>query len=1136
MAFARRRVEVPRRGPAVHLWALISRILAAVARIVLSAAGIILLAGVMLVLRMMQGPIELPALGQMAAERVNAESRGIHVDVGALTLRLSDGRAPSGLQFQDVRISSESGEPLFAVPRVAASFRLGDLISGRIRPVRLSVIGADAQFIRTSDGRVRFGLGRTEGISLERSDTAVTTAAGQEAIDRLIDSLSGNREPIPELSSLRLIEVVGTTVIFDDRRLGGGWSSHGADLQIERTSSGARAVLEIDDIERGALGAAVRVVADRRSGSDQTVLRASFGRLDTRELAQKLPGLGWMEAFGTTLEGAISATLDDHGKVHALNGEVIAEHGVVRTEPEIRFDVAAVEFRMDPSTGHVYVAPARLSAPGIEAMFDAVVATVPAEGDDPLGLQAQLGISQLQIEQPDVFVEPLHFDAGQLALRWQPETDRIDIKDSWLGSDQLIIGVDATIRRKADGLGVAMRARVPNMDVAQLIRHWPYDAASNARAWIAENITEADIHDLVAQAEFGQGMPKLSMDFGFSELRAAYLADMSPIEKARGEAHVSYTDLYLTVDEAFVSPQRGQRIDLDGSRVVINDFWSDAPPAIISVLARGPTAAVLNLIDQDPLRLVRKLDLDLGRIDGSAEVAARLRFPLIKALTINDVEAAADANLMALSISPPLRGDRTIAIRSELLEVSASVEELRLSGRISAADTTAQLDWREIYSGARGLRTVTLAGQMTKNLLTELGFDSAPVDGVAPYELTLRQVAKDPVEFALAADLERAELQISALDWSKPAGAPGRLEAEGSVGDRLKLDKFLLETEDLRTAGSIEVGEHGDLIGARFERLQMSGFADTSVEINRGADNIREVRLVGGVLDMSERLEHAGSAQGAAGEPLRLHLELERIKISEKISVRGATGRLDRNAQGDVTGQIKGTVGPYPDAAITIGLDLPGSGPGRATLESPNAGAALRAAGLYSDASGGTLFLTATIGTEGGPDVSGEVRIDDVLVRSEATFRDVLRDGGLSDAQAEVSNGGIRFRQILVPFSYEDGVVTLDDAIAVSPFLGLKLSGTLNERSENLDMVGVLSPAYGLTGVLNNIPLVGEVLSGGRGEGILAVTFTLKGAISNPEFLVNPLSLLTPGVLRKVFTARGDGADETTAPPAGSDR
>ena len=49
------------------------------------------------------------------------------------------------------------------------------------------------------------------------------------------------------------------------------------------------------------------------------------------------------------------------------------------------------------------------------------------------------------------------------------------------------------------------------------------------------------------------------------------------------------------------------------------------------------------------------------------------------------------------------------------------------------------------------------------------------------------------------------------------------------------------------------------------------------------------------------------------------------------------------------------------------------------------------------------------------------------------------------------------------------------------------------------------------------MPLLGAILSGGEGEGVFAITFTLSGDADDPDIFVNPLSLLTPGFLRNVF-------------------
>lgn len=118
------------------------------------------------------------------------------------------------------------------------------------------------------------------------------------------------------------------------------------------------------------------------------------------------------------------------------------------------------------------------------------------------------------------------------------------------------------------------------------------------------------------------------------------------------------------------------------------------------------------------------------------------------------------------------------------------------------------------------------------------------------------------------------------------------------------------------------------------------------------------------------------------------------------------------------------------------------------------------------------------------------------------------------------------FRKIWIPFRTTDDEIVLTDAIASSSALALKVNGTIDSESGDLDLRGVISPAYGLTGALDNVPLLGTLLSGGEGEGIFAMTFTLSGASKDPDFSLNPLSLLTPGFLRNVFEGNSSKPSE----------
>ena len=83
--------------------------------------------------------------------------------------------------------------------------------------------------------------------------------------------------------------------------------------------------------------------------------------------------------------------------------------------------------------------------------------------------------------------------------------------------------------------------------------------------------------------------------------------------------------------------------------------------------------------------------------------------------------------------------------------------------------------------------------------------------------------------------------------------------------------------------------------------------------------------------------------------------------------------------------------------------------------------------------------------------------------------------------------------------------------------IGATADGYIDRPKNQMALKGSLVPAYGLNSVLGNIPLLGDVLVSKKGEGIFGVTYSATGNADQPKISVNPLSVLTPGILRRIF-------------------
>jgi hypothetical protein len=193
-----------------------------------------------------------------------------------------------------------------------------------------------------------------------------------------------------------------------------------------------------------------------------------------------------------------------------------------------------------------------------------------------------------------------------------------------------------------------------------------------------------------------------------------------------------------------------------------------------------------------------------------------------------------------------------------------------------------------------------------------------------------------------------------------------------------------------------------------------------------------------------------------------------------------------------------------------------------------DAGAALRAANLYSKAAGGQLELTAQLGV--GQDVSvkrGMLVIRNFEVRDETTLAEIERqDHSVRTKPSGPRNQGLSFTKLTMPFSSDQDYVRIGDSLVKGPDIGASVQGIIRKRDGALDIGGTIIPAYELNSALSGIPLVGDILTGGKGQGVFGVNFALRGTMQQPRFVVNPVSALTPGIFRRIFDMGGNYSEQ----------
>ena len=92
----------------------------------------------------------------------------------------------------------------------------------------------------------------------------------------------------------------------------------------------------------------------------------------------------------------------------------------------------------------------------------------------------------------------------------------------------------------------------------------------------------------------------------------------------------------------------------------------------------------------------------------------------------------------------------------------------------------------------------------------------------------------------------------------------------------------------------------------------------------------------------------------------------------------------------------------------------------------------------------------------------------------------------------------------------EGNLLNIEDALAMGPAITILLEGYV-DKGRTVSLKGTLIPATKLNSIIASIPLVGDILVGKKaGEGVVGVSFKMKGPPKDIKTTVKPIKTLTP--------------------------
>ncbi|WP_246831315.1 AsmA-like C-terminal region-containing protein [Pseudotabrizicola formosa] len=1055
-------------------------------------------------------PIRLPVWTVAEIEtRANAALQdalpGASVSVGGIEIMLDPDWTPR-LRLEDLRLLQAPGTTVFALPDLRLSFDARSFLTERaLRPASVRLIGGAVVLNRRADGRLDLRIGAEAAPPISSLNDLFAQ------IDRALES--------PLLSELDRIEAQGASLTLIDARLNRTWTVGDGRITLDNRADALAAEVGLTLASDSGAPAQALVTLIRPKG--QAVLRVSamVEGVAAADIAAQTPLLGVLGVLDAPISGQIAAELSAEG-LTALDAQIALGAGALHPDPAtkpIGFDGAALTLGYDPARGRVVISDLsvegptlRLKASGHSYLLGEAgdILTGPLGQRLPAGFLGQVQISDAQIDPEGLFERPLRFSAGAMDARLTLNPFRLEIGQiSLIEEAGRRLTLAGGVTALAAGWQVALDLTLDAIAHDRLLQIWPKSAVPRTRDWVGQNVAQGLLTDVKAALRISPGTePQLALGYEFDGAEVRFLRTLPPIRNGRGRSSIEGTAYTVVLDGGTVDAPLGGQINAAGSVFSVPDVTAKPARADIRLRTESSLTAALSLLDLPPFGFMTKAGRgpDLGQ--GRAVMDTRLSLPLVRRVLLPDVDYAVTGQILGLS-SDVLVPGRTIT--AEGLILTADPTGLRIEGPGRIGQVPFDVAYTQGFGpDQRGKSRVEGTASLSPATVAEfgLGLPQGMVSGAGTADVAIDLTRDAPARLRLTSDLAGIGLTLPAVGWTKSPGNSGRLEVEATLGPVPQISRLAVEGGGLEATGAITLADGGGLQEARFDQVRLNGWLTGGVTLTgRGQGRAPDVAVTGGTVDL-RRLSIPQGGQGAGGQAQTqgaLSLSLDRLIVSDGIALTGF--RADLSQRGGLNGPFRASIN---EAAAVNGVVVPSRHGTAVRLQSADAGAALRAAGIFRSAGGGTLDLRLTPRAQKGV-YDGRAEISQVRVRDANVLAELLSAISVVGLLEQLGGEGILFSTAEADFVIVPGAIEITQASAMGASLGVSIAGLFGTQSKRLALQGVVSPIYLVNGI-------GAVLTR-PGEGVFGFNYALTGTAEAPQVSVNPLSILTPGMFREIF-------------------
>lgn len=694
------------------------------------------------------------------------------------------------------------------------------------------------------------------------------------------------------------------------------------------------------------------------------------------------------------------------------------------------------------------------------------------------------------------------------------------------------------------------------MPAHSLLAHWPVFLSPDSRNYFARSVSggkvssgkfSAKLRELPpTQGDAGRNAPRYDwssqVKLAFAGLKFSGNQKLPPIVAPVAEFVLDDDRFVFSIPKGQMETgKRGERPAVEGFKIEAGEIYAAKVDARLKVRLKGALTTLLPLLDRRPFGWEPVPPTLRGKIAGAIDAQLDGVLPLVRkgGEALPAPQVTGQVRLLD-GMGKKLVSGYDVTGATVLVDVGTKVVSAR--GKLLVAGIPASLSWQHIVGAppkkqpaVRVRATVDAADRATLGMAI-----NHIVQGDMDLDVQWQPKGGPGLggDIHVRADLTKADITVESLAWRKAVGQAAGLEfdvltRDGKVAGLANIRMAGDGVQGVAIEGEAAIGPDGTITSFSFPLFSINTVTRLAVTGTRRKPDVWSVAVRGRAFEGQDlfrslfsvgRIKPGGEKSGGGAEPgLDLDANVDSVLGFWNSTLRNVSLQMSKRNGKLETLSARGVFEDGKRLAVRVDRDNPRRYR-RLLAESNDAGAAFQLIGFYPNARGGRMRLIVNLDGSGPAQKTGQLYVEEFAVLGDPVVSELaaapeagIQTTRLPNRRTRVTREVLAFDWMKVPFSVGHGQFAMKNAELRGPLVGAVLHGKADFDRQQVNLWGTYVPLQGLNGALGGIPVLGQLLAGPRGEGILGMTFGVQGAMASPEFLVNPLSFITPGIFREMF-------------------